>query len=244
MNGNRVVPATSSRAGPSRSRRPDGPNLAALAIVHGVLVILALGLGALLAGGHAYPSPLGTTSSVVGYFRDHATAARVTALLQFGAAVPLLIFAATAYARQLRLGLRVPGPIISLVGGIFASVLLALSALVMWVASFPEITADASLTHALALVAFAAGGVGFATGAGLLIAGLAVPALILRFVPRWIAVVGLLIAACGEVSFISMIATPVSVLIPVVRFGGLAWLIAIAFLLPTRRAAANSAQHS
>lgn len=244
MNENRSdAPQPLRRSGPS-GHRPDGPNLTVLACVHGALVLLALGGGLLLADGQAYPSPLGEASAVVDYYRDHATAARLTAWLQFGAAVPLMIYAATAYARQLRLGVRVPGPVISLLGGVFAAGCLSLSALVMWALTFPQIDAGDGLIHTLALIVFATGGVGFATGAGLLIAGLAVPALILKFVPRWLAAAGLVLAACGEISFLSLIATPVAVVIPVVRFGGIAWLIAVAVLLPKRRAPANAATRS
>lgn len=65
-----------------------------------------------------------------------------------------------------------------------------LSALVGWLLSRPEITTDVTLTHALAFLAFITGGVGYVVGMGILIAGIAVPALILGFVPRWLAWTG------------------------------------------------------
>ena len=77
------------------------------------------------------------------------------------------------------------------------------------------------------------------TGLGLLVAGIAVPSLILGFLPRWLAWAGLVIAAISELSFLSMVLEPLQVLLPVSRFGGLVWLIAAGFLLPNRRAAAN-----
>jgi hypothetical protein len=78
-------------------------------------------------------------------------------------------------------------------------------------------------------------------GLGLFVAGLAVPTLILGLLPRWLAWIGLLVAVLSELSFLSMTVEPLQVLLPIGRFGGLAWLIAAGFLLPRSRAAANRA---
>ncbi|MDR7083769.1 hypothetical protein J2X01_003069, partial [Arthrobacter ginsengisoli] len=50
---------------------------------------------------------------------------------------------------------------------------------------------------------------------------------------------GLVIAALSELSFLSMAIEPIQFLLPIGRFGGLLWLIAVGFLLPQNRAAAN-----
>ena len=204
------------------STRSGGPNPGILAAVSLGLTIAALLSSAILTNGQAYVSPFSPAG-----------------LVEFGSAVPLGIFAATVYARQLRLGVRVPGPAIGFFGGIAASVFLMLSAAVGWVLSRPEITTDVPLTHALSFLAFITGGVAYVVGLGLLVAGIAVPALILRFVPRWLAWAGLVIAALSELSFLSMVIEPLQFLLPVGRFGGLLWLVAVGFLLPRSRAAAN-----
>lgn len=160
-------------------------------------------------------------------------------MLQFGSAVPLGIFAATVYARQLRLGVRVPGPAIGFFGGIIAAVFLMLSGLITWLLGRSEVVADTALAQTLAFLAYLTGGVGFVVGLGLLVAGIAVPSLILGFMPRWLAWAGLVIAALSELSFLSMVLEPLQFLLPVGRFGGLVWLVAAGFLLPRRRAAAN-----
>jgi hypothetical protein len=72
-----------------------------------------------------------------------------------------------------------------------------------------------------------------------MVAGIAVPSLILGFMPRWLAWAGLVIAALSELSFLSLVLEPLQFLLTVGRFGGLVWLIAAGFLLPRRRAAAN-----
>ena len=74
---------------------------------------------------------------------------------------------------------------------------------------------------------------------GLLVAGIAVPALILRLVPRWFAWAGLVIAALSELNFLAMMIEPLQLLLPVGRFGGLLWLAGAGFLLPHTGAAGN-----
>ncbi len=200
---------TDIESGDGSRRRPDGPPPGALGIV-----VLALAI-----------------ASVVAYRLDSAF---WDGLLVFAASVPLGIYAATVYARQLRLGIRVPGPGISFFGGITASILLAISGLLGWaptqVAALPP-----SVSDLVAEIAFLLGGVGFAGGLGLLIAGIAVPTVILRLMPRWLGWVGLVLGALGELSFLSMLWSGLDALLPVVRFGGLLWLTIAGFLLPRTR---------
>ncbi|WP_426594189.1 hypothetical protein ACPPVS_01455 [Cellulomonas sp. McL0617] len=197
---------------------------------------MGLVVGGAMSGGATLASPFGASAAdVAARYAAHDEAFRLAALLQFGAAVPLGIFAATVYSRQLRLGIRVPGPSIGFYGGVFAAVFLGLSGLITWTAAQAGVASDAVLTHALAYLAFATGGVGFAVGLGLLVAGAAVPALVLRLVPRWLAWTGLVLAAVGELTFFSLVITPLEHLLPIARFGGLIWLIAYGFLLPHTR---------
>ena len=219
--------------------RPTGPHPGILASISLALVLASLVTTAVMSGGRQFINPLASADSVAAFFRDNPDAVRVGAMLQFGSAVPLGIYAATVYARQLRLGLRVPGPAISFFGGVAAALMLMLSASTAWVLGNPGIAADVPLTQALALLAFITGGVGYATGLGLLVAGIAVPFLILRFGPRWFAWAGLVIAALAELSFLSMVAEPLQFLLPIARFGGLLWLVAAGFLLPRTRMPAN-----
>lgn len=216
-----------------RSRRAGGPPLGPLAIVTFALTIA--GVASLLIGTGSAPDPFAPSADVAAWYTAHALAIRIAATLQLGAAVPLGILAASVYARQLRLGVRVPGPAIGLYGGVAASLLLLVSALATWAIVAGSDPADPGSSAALGRLAFGLGGVGYAVGIGLLIAGIAVPAYILRLIPRWLAVVGLIIAVVGELAFLSLVLDPLQVLLPVVRFGGGAWLIAAAFLLPRDR---------
>jgi hypothetical protein len=192
------------------------------------------GLAAALLASRAYASPFAPTGKPLDYYR-HGVALRLSATLLFGSAVPLGIFAATAYTRLLRLGVRVPGPSIGFFGGVAASLMLMISAAAGWVLSHPDVGGNAAVTRALSLFAFLTGGIGFVVGLGLLVAGLAVPALVLRLAPRWVAWTGLAVAAVSEVSFLAMAIPGLQVLLPVGRYAGLVWLVGIGFLLPTRR---------
>jgi hypothetical protein len=152
----------------------------------------------------------------------------------FAASVPLGIYAATIYARQLRLGIRAPGAGISLVGGVSASVMLGISGLLGWAQTQVD-AIPPSVSRLIAELVFALGGIGFACGLGLLIAGIAVPSMILRLVPRWLSWIGLVLGALGEIAFLSLLWDGLDVVLPIVRFGGLAWLTAVGFLLPRNR---------
>lgn len=220
---------------PPHARRSGGPHLGVLAVVSAALVLLSLLFGAILTGGHAFVSPFDGTDAVVAYAQKDWASIRLTSLLQFGSAIPLGILAATAYVRLQRLGVRVPGPAIGFFGGFTASLLLMVSALAGYVLSRPELTSNGALALALSFFSFATGGVGYVTGIGLLIAGIAVPSLILRLLPRWLSWTGLIIAALSELSFLSLAIEPLQFLLPIGRFGGMLWLIAAGFLLPTDR---------
>ncbi|WP_223692565.1 hypothetical protein [Leifsonia poae] len=228
---------------PAPARRSGGPHLGTLAIVSAALLLASLLIGAVLTGGQAFVSPFDGKDAVMAYAQKDWASIRVTSMLQFGSAVPLGIFAATAFARLQRLGVRVPGPAIGFFGGLTASVLLMVSALAEFVLSRPEVTTDANLALALSFLSFATGGVGSVTGMGLLLAGIAVPALILRLFPRWLAWAGLVIAALAELSFLSLAVEPLQFLLPIGRFGGMLWLIAAGFLLPTDRRDVRDRSH-
>ncbi len=231
----------SSRSIPDEGRtaRSGGPHPGVLALVSLGIFLASLITSAILTGGQTFVPPFAQAEQVAAFFQQNVAATRVGGMLQFGSAVPLGIYAATVYARQIRLGVRVPGPAIGFFGGISSALLLMVSGSVTWLLSRPEISADVTLTHTLAFFAFITGGVGFVVGIGLLMAGMAVPALILGFMPRWLAWTGLVIAALSELSFLSMAIEPLQFLLPIGRFGGLLWLVAAGFLLPRTRAAAN-----
>jgi hypothetical protein len=224
--------STTSERAPGR--RPDGPPAGVLAAISLALSVCAI-LVPLAVSGTGYPTPSSSADVTASYFGTHSFAGTLTGFFSFAASVPIGIYAATVYARLLRLGIRVPGPGIALFGGVTASILLAASGLLTWALGQASGGAPARVVHMLTDFVFALGGVGFVGGVGLLIAGIAVPSVVLRLVPRWLGWLGLILAALSEVSFLALLWPGFDVLLPVGRFIGLLWLIAIGFLLPHNR---------
>lgn len=216
-----------------------GPHPGVLAAISLGLLVASLITMSVLSGGETIMSPFEDTEIVSGFFANHGFAASLGAMLQLGSSIPLGIYTASVYARQLRLGVRAPGPVIGVFGGIAAAVLLMVSAVVTWTQSQMIVSADPELTHTLAYISFAAGGIAHVVGLGLLVAGIAVPSMILRLMPMWFTWVGLAFAAAAELSFLSMVFEPLQYLIPIGRFGSLIWLVAAGFLLPKFRESAK-----
>jgi len=129
-------------------------------------------------------------------------------------------------------GVRAAGTNIALLGGLAAALALAVSALCSWVLSVPEVNSSIATMRLMHFLSFLAGGVAFAVGFGLLAAGVSVTSLLARLLPRWLVGLGLLIAVAGELSSISLVAYPMAFALPVTRFGGFVWLIAIGLFLP------------
>jgi hypothetical protein len=227
---------TSAAAPPPRaaSRPHKGPPLLPLALIATALFLASLVVGA--AGGGPFPSPYDPTGDVLAFFAGHRTTVQVAATLQFASAVPLALLAVTLSSRLAFLGFaRVPGPQIALAGGLLASAMLMASALVQWVLSRPEVVAHTPLVRALADLAFATGGPGHVVFLGLLVAGVAVPAAFGRLLPRGLIAAGIAVALVAELSTVALLSEPAAFLLPIARFGGLAWLIAAAALLPAVR---------
>ncbi|MFP5021278.1 DUF4386 domain-containing protein [Pseudonocardia phyllosphaerae] len=193
--------------------------------------------GAVLGG--AGPRPDTAPAEVLAYDLAHPGTLGLGAALLFGSAFPLVVYAATALRRMERLGAAVPGPLIGYAGAVLAAASLSVSALASFVAARTVSLGDVTLARTLAWVWFGAGGPGFAAPMGLLVLGLAVPALLLRLIPRPLAVAGIVIGVLALLSVFSLAADVLYPLVPVGRFGGLLMLLGFALTLPTRPAGAR-----
>jgi hypothetical protein len=175
-------------------------------------------------------------ASVKDFIAAHPVAVKAAAVGVFASSVPLAIYAATASARLRQLGVTAPGATIALAGGILAAGALGLGGLSLWTLSRPEVTADEPLVRAIYFLVFLTGGPWHVVGLGLLLAGIAVPSLILGLLPRPVAWIGLVIAAIAEVTTLVLIWPGLDVLLPIARLSGLVWLIVAGAQLPLRRA--------
>jgi hypothetical protein len=227
--------ATAATA-PRRTGAQGGPPLLAPASAYGVLMVVAVVLLA------KSPQPSASAASVLAYDRAHHTALEVAGCLGAAASIPLAIWTATAYRRLRTLGVTAPGALIGFAGGLLASVSLGLCGLINWTSSHLSAGGDAAVARALADLSFATGSAGYVAPLGLLLAGIAVPSLILGLLPRPLAWIGLVIAGVSLVSTFALLTSALDFTFPVGRFGGLLWLIAVSVTLPSRRRAAGRAQ--
>ncbi|RJQ84100.1 DUF4386 domain-containing protein [Amycolatopsis panacis] len=213
----------------TRARPQGGPPLLAPALAFGVLTIASAVLGA------TGTRPDSTAAEVSAYDLGHRGLLDLLAFTVFGASIPLAIWAATVYRRQRKLGVTAPGAAIGLAGGVLAAAALAISGLATWTAAQTADAGAPALSRALTSFAFATGGPGFVVPLALLIAGLAVPALFLGLLPRWVSIAGLVIASAAVLATFSLLTPALYPLIPIGRFGGVIWLVLAGVLLPRDR---------
>lgn len=221
---------------PSPRPRQSGPPLGVLAVVSAGLLIAGLAVSAALGG--VLPSPFTDAAAIREYFQTESDAVQATAVLVFASSVPLLIYAATASTRLRQLGVTALGATIALAGGLLAAGSLNLSGLLTWTLSRAAVVGDEPLVRALHDLTFLSGGAAHVVFLGLLVAGIAVPALLLRLLPRPLAIAGLVIAGLAELTTLTLIWPALAPLLPLARFSALIWLIVVGFRLPQRRVTA------
>jgi hypothetical protein len=237
------MPSSSTVSNAVVQRHPSPP-LGMVAIAFTVLFCAGLYPVTAFGGKPYFPGPWESAQTIVSFFHLRATAAQLCAFLQFGSAVPLGIFTAAIVSRLRFLGVKAAGAYIALFGGFGAAFAIASSAIVIWTMSHTGIAQDTTLTQALYFLGYGLGGPGYSVPLGLLMAGISVPLLLYRLVPRWIPILGLALAVCGELSWLNLEFPSTVLLIPLTRFPGFVWMIAVGFALPatTKRSAAVSTQ--
>lgn len=225
------VPAESSPVAPPRIRH-QGPPLWLLAVIYTLLFCTGLWPVTAFGGRPVFPAPWEPAAAIVAFFQMRPDAARFCAFFHFGAAVTLGIFTACAVNQLRFLGVRAAGVNIALFGGFATAVNMFAAAATLWSMTQPVVAQDVALTNGLYYFSFALGGPGFSVPLGLLIAGLSIPAAFRKLLPKWLTIFGIVLAACGELSWLSLIFPKLVFLIPLTRFPGFIWLIAAGFLLP------------
>jgi hypothetical protein len=124
---------------------------------------------------------------------------------------------------------------------LIATIALILSGSAGWILSLPEVSASAPVVKAISFLNFLLGGVVFAVGFGLFAAGVSVTSHFMRLLPRWMVVLGMLVAITGELSSFSLIAFPANFFIPITRYLGIIWMLSIAVALTKDRKVAHTA---
>ncbi|MDJ0460757.1 DUF4386 domain-containing protein [Streptomyces sp. H27-C3] len=224
--------AHESRAASLRgpARRPRG----AVALLTGSLAYAVL-TAAYVVANRATPQPGASGRDILHHVRDEGTAIDLGAFLLVVAAVLLVPVAATL-SRLVRKGQGSgAAATTALAGGLLAGGALASSAAFAWtLGRLPE-ESPTALARALADLSFLAGGLGYAVSFALLAAGTCLPARSSGLLSRACATTGLVIAAAGLAATLLLLVFGFSYLLPVVRFGGTAWLVWAAFALARPR---------
>ncbi|MEU0836785.1 DUF4386 domain-containing protein [Streptomyces sp. NPDC005969] len=212
------------------ARRPQsGPPLLAPVLAFAALTV------AYVVVNRSTPHPDASGLAVLHYARSHGTAIKLGSFLLLASAVPLALCAAVLYRRLRALGITAPGSAITLVGGVLASCALTASAMFAWSGGRLPVDAPAPLARALADLSFLSGGPAYAVMYALFTAGVSVTGLLAGLLPRAVTWTGLLLAAAGMLSTLTLLASGFAYLLPVVRFGGTVWLVFVAVLLPRTR---------
>jgi hypothetical protein len=212
--------------------RHPGPSLWLLAILYTVLFNAGLYPVTTMAGQTHWPGPWESASVIVAYFQTHAASVLVCLFLQIGATICLGLFCAVTVSRLLFLGVRAAGPWIALFGG-FLTVFNGIAAgFIVWTMINPRVVQHPDALVALYHLSYAFGGPGFSIPMGLFMAGVSVPAGLMKLLPKWIVILGLALAVAGVLSWFHLVSPKLLFLVPLVRFPGFIWLIAVGFALP------------
>lgn len=214
--------------------RHQGPPLGMLAVVYTGLFLIGLWPVTMFGGKPWFPGPWESASAIQAFFLERPHAAGLCVFFQFGAAVVLGIFTASVVNQMRFLGVRAAGVNIALFGGFTTAICGLVSAACTWAQIQHGVAQDLAVTNALYYVSYALGGPGFSVPMGLLMLGISIPAAFLRLLPKWICVLGFVLGACGELSWLNLMVPQALFLIPLTRFPGFLWLIAAGFALPRK----------
>lgn len=217
-----------------------GPHIGIVAAIVVILFLASLFPVTALGGTPYFPPPTASVAEMTAFFSTRQPAVLLCAFFQFGSAIALGIFAASAVSQLRFQRVRAARTQIALFGGFLTAANIMASACILWATTYTEVAHDAALTQALYRISFGLGGPGFSVPFGILIAGISVTAGFYRLLPRWVVVMGIVVAIVGELSWFEIVNIRLLPLIPLTRFPGFVWIVAAGFLMPRRRAARAS----
>lgn len=224
---------SSAAVSQSKLRRHPCPPLGPVACTYMLLFLAGLYPVTMFGGMPYFPGPWEPAQIIVAFFQARPSSVVLCAFLQFGSAIPLGIFTASIVSRMRFLGVQAAGVTIALFGGFATAISMMIGSGFLITMARPEVSHNPDLTVALYYIGYHIGGPGFSVPFGLLMAGISIPALFYKLVPRWISILGIALAVCGELSWLNIVFPQALFLIPLTRFPGFVWAIAVGFALPT-----------
>lgn len=200
------------------------------------LLVLTLAYVALLVAGGSKVSVAfhvpHDSAAAVAFVAQNGWAIRWGSLLELCSTIVLGIFMAVIVSRLRFLGIRAAGEQIAALGGIATPVMLAGSAMATWSLTRPGVAALPGAVATLQSLGFDGGGPGFAVFLGLFLAGVSVSAGLSRLIPGWLMWFGIVIAAAGELSSLTLVNFTAGYFIPVTRYLSILWMFGLAWKLP------------
>lgn len=212
--------------------RHQGPPPGVLATIYTVLFCTGLYFVTQFSAKPHFHGPWEPVSTLMAFFQARSEAVLLCSFFHFGAAIALGLFTATIVNQMRFLGVRAAGVNIAMFGGFATVFSMFVSAFTLWTLAQHGVAQDAAVTEAFYYFGFAAGGPGFSVPLGLLIAGISVPSMFMKLLPKWVAVSGIVLGAIGELSWLNLVIPKVVFLVPLTRFPAFIWLMAAGFLLP------------
>ena len=167
------------------------------------------------------------------FVAQHIWAIQWGSFCEFASAISLGIFMAVTINRLRSPGIRAAGEQVAALGGIATPIMLIGSALSTWSLTRPGVAAATGAVAALQSIGFDGGGPGFAVFLGLFAAGVSVSAGMHKLIPRWLIWLGIVVAAAGELSSLTLLNFTAGYFIPVARFLSIVWMLGLALKLPT-----------
>jgi hypothetical protein len=216
----------SHSTGEGSAQSAVGPPLLPVAIIHVALFSASLFVRPILAPGTSSLNPFGSPAAAFAFFAQHGDAARLIAFLQFGSAIPLVIFTAAIVNRFHVLGLRAAGEWIAFAGGIGSALALVVAGGWSWALAMPG-ALPLNAPPMLILVPFFAGGPAWSVFFGLLLLGVSIMGRASRTLPRWLTRAGILLGIIAELAALTLVTKFAAPCIPIARFLGFAWMIAV-----------------
>lgn len=217
-----ALPTNTTSQAPARP-----PGLLVLAVVTVALFVAGV-IATAAFGDGLYASPFaGQPADIAQRYATHGGLVRTVAVLEFASALALVVFTSA-----LRTRLRGALADVAATGGVLAAAFMALNALVQWPLSYASVSGTPAVRHALELLYFGLGGFAHVAALGLLVGGTSLAGLL----PRWFVIAGLVLAAVSVLSALTFVVEGAAVLLPIGRFVGFVWLIAVSVFLNRREA--------
>jgi hypothetical protein len=206
---------------------------------HGKSVLFALTLayaGLMFVGGSnvtmSFRVPHDPAAGVA-FVAQYSWPIRWGSFCEFVSAIPLGIFMAISVSRLRSAGIRSPAAQIASLGLSGTPLMLIGSALATWSLTRPGVAAAPGAVQTLQALGFDGGGPGFAVFFGLFVAGVCVAAGVEKRLPWWQMWLGIVVAAAGELSSLTLLNFTAGYFIPVARMLGIVWMLGLALTLPT-----------